>query len=56
MENNAEHMLQKELDFMYNRYEALCVAYKKLAKNKGLRESDSVNDMSNMYFNDKKGE
>ena len=56
MENDLESMTQKELYFMYNKYANLCIAYKKLAKSKGLIQTDSVNDMSNMYFNDNKGE
>jgi hypothetical protein len=40
----------KELMFMYGKYEELCIAYKKLAQSKGLASHDAVHDMSNMTF------
>lgn len=48
-----ENELVQELAFMYNKYEELCHAYKRLAKEKGLATVREVNDMSHMKFEEK---
>jgi hypothetical protein len=42
--------LEMELKFMYNKYEELCVAYKKLATSLGKVDPNVVHDMSKMKF------
>lgn len=46
--------LQAELQFMYKKYEELCVAYKKLADSKLDIGIKTVHDMSHMKFQDEK--
>ncbi len=51
---NKEIKLLDELNFMYKKYEELCIAYKKLAKQAAEKKFDEVNDMSHMTFKNEK--
>lgn len=51
---SKEELLLKELNFMYSKYEELCIAYKKAAKSLSERKVLEVNDMSHMTFRDNK--
>ena len=48
--SQREEELKSELAFMYKKYEELCIAYKKLAKQASEREIKEVHDMSHMTF------
>lgn len=41
---------QRELIFIYGKYEELCKAFKKLAQSKGIATNNTVHDMSHMKF------
>jgi hypothetical protein len=49
-----EEELETEINFMYNLYEELCVAYKKLSKEMQDKKTTEVNDMSHMTFKNEK--
>lgn len=49
-QNSREQELLNELDFMYKKYEELCMSYKKLAQQKTLQPVKEVHDMSHMSF------
>ena len=53
--DSQEELLRRELAFMYNKYEELCIAYKKAAIAAAGRAVKEVHDMSHMTFkeNDK---
>jgi hypothetical protein len=44
--------LRMELAFMYNKYQELSEAYKRLANEKGSGEEKTKHDMSHMTFQD----
>jgi hypothetical protein len=48
--SNEEIRLKVELAFMYNKYQELSEAYKRLANEKGSTESETKHDMSHMSF------
>jgi hypothetical protein len=51
---NREEELLSELNFMYKKYEELCIAYKKLAKQALKVSFEEVHDMSHMTFKNEK--
>lgn len=51
--SSEESRLRLELYFMYEKYQELSEAYKKLANEKGSDESKTKHDMSHMEFEDK---
>jgi hypothetical protein len=51
---DKEQRLLTELNFMYKKYEELCIAYKKLAKQSAEKNIQEVNDMSHMTFKNEK--
>lgn len=55
MNENIEE-IKKELQFMYAKYEELCVAFKKLARNNEENPYHEVHDMSHMIFSDSNSE
>lgn len=52
--NIKELELQAELQFMYKKYEELCIAYKKLANINLNNQIKTVHDMSHMKFQNEK--
>lgn len=48
--DKEELRLRSELSFMYNKYQELSEAYKRLANEKGSQESITKHDMSHMSF------
>jgi hypothetical protein len=54
MTKEEEEELKAEINFMYNLYEELCVAYKKLSKEMANKKLTEVNDMSHMTFKNEK--
>jgi hypothetical protein len=52
MTKEEEFRLRAELIFMYNKYQELSEAYKKLANERGSEESKTKHDMSHMMFAD----
>jgi hypothetical protein len=52
MTNEEELRLRSELAFMYNKYQELSEAYKRLAHETGGQELVMKNDMSHMSFKD----
>ena len=52
--DKEELRLRSELAFMYNKYQELSEAYKRLANEKGSQESMTKHDMSHMSFKEEK--
>jgi hypothetical protein len=51
--NSAQSIIEalsREISFMYEKYEQLCAAYKKLAQESGSPERLTTHDMSHMSF------